>query len=92
MKKGSVALWLSRTLHGASKSSAQENRTGYLMSYIADWIRQEENQYIVLPEDRARGYSQQARQLIGYRSSPNLGWVKGRDADNLLEPGQSGHL
>ena len=92
MKKGSVVLWLSRTLHGAAKSTANQNRTGYFASYIADWFRQEENQYIVVPEDVARRYSQQARQIIGYRSSPNLGWAKGRDADNLLEVGHSGQL
>tara|TARA_Y100000031_G_scaffold156542_1_gene211553 strand:- start:2659 stop:3540 length:882 start_codon:yes stop_codon:yes gene_type:complete len=92
MKKGSVLLWLSRTLHGAAKSTAKENRTGFFASYIADWIRQEENQYIVVPEEIAKGYSQRARQIIGYRSSPSIGWAKGRNADNLLEPGHSGQL
>ena len=92
MKKGSVVLWLSRTLHGAAKSRAAQNRTGFFASYIADWFRQEENQYMAVPEAVARGYSQRARQIIGYRSSPNIGWVKGRDADDLLEPGHSGQL
>ncbi len=92
MKKGSVLLWLSRTLHGAAKSTANENRTGFFASYIADWIRQEENQYIVVPEETAKEYSKRARQIIGYRSSPTVGWAKGRNADNLLEPGHSGQL
>ncbi|MBJ37846.1 MAG: hypothetical protein CMD83_05205 [Gammaproteobacteria bacterium] len=92
MRKGSVVLWLSRTLHGAAKSTSDRERTGYFASYIVDWLRQEENQYIVVPEDAARSLSKRARQLIGYRSSPSLGWAKGRDADNLLDPGQSGQL
>ena len=92
MSKGSVVLWLSRTLHGAAKSTSTANRTGFFTSYIVDWMRQEENQYIVVPERVARTLSKRARQLIGYRSSPSLGWAKGRDADNLLEPGQSGQL
>ena len=92
MPKGSVILWLSRTLHGAARSTADENRTGYFASYIADWIRQEENQYIVVPPEVARNYSTQARQIIGYRCSPTVGWAKGRDGDNLLEPGHSGQL
>ncbi len=92
MKKGSVVLWLSRTLHGAAKSTADKNRTGYFASYIADWIRQEENQYIVVPPEVAQQYSTQARQIIGYRCSPTVGWAKGRDGDNLLEPGHSGQL
>ena len=33
-----------------------------------------------------------ARQLIGYRAAGAVGWVKGRDADDLLEPGRSGPL
>ncbi len=92
MKKGSVVLWLSRTLHGAAKSTANENRTGYFASYIADWVRQEENQYIVVPQEVARNYSTAARQVIGYRCSPTIGWAKGRDGDNLLEAGHSGQL
>ena len=45
MPKGSVVLWLSRTLHGAATNETPERRTGYFGSYIADWLRQEENQY-----------------------------------------------
>ncbi|NKB98797.1 MAG: hypothetical protein GKR90_09940 [Pseudomonadales bacterium] len=92
MPKGSVVLWLSRTLHGAAKSFVTERRTGYFASYIADWFRQEENQYIAVPPETAATYSEQARQLIGYTCSDTLGWVKGRDRNDLLQPGRSGQL
>ena len=92
MTKGSVVLWLSRTLHGAAKSTSQTNRTGYFCSYIVDWIRQEENQYVTVDHKTALSYSDNARKIIGYRCSDTLGWVKGRDKDNLLIPGNSGQL
>ncbi len=92
MAKGSVVLWLSRTLHGAAKSLVTERRTGFFASYIADWFRQEENQYIAVPPETAARYSEQARQIIGYTCSDSLGWVKGRDRNDLLKPGYSGQL
>ena len=92
MAKGSVVLWLSRTLHGAAKSFVDERRTGYFTSYIADWFRQEENQYITVPPDVAQTYSERARQILGYCCSDSLGWVKCRDRDDLLKPGKSGQL
>ena len=92
MTKGSVVLWLSRTLHGTARSINGKRRTGYFASYIADWFRQEENQYISVPPEVAETYSERARQIIGYCCSDSLGWVKGRDRDNLLRAGRSGQL
>ena len=92
MPKGSVVLWLSRTLHGAARSINGEARTGYFASYIADWFRQEENQYISVPPEIAETYSERARQIIGYCCSDSLGWVKGRDRDDLLRAGRSGQI
>ena len=90
MPQGSVVLWLSRTLHGAAKTTVDTQRTGLFASYIADWVRQEENQYISVPPEVAEQYSERARQLIGYQCSDIVGWVKGRDKENLLLPGHSG--
>lgn len=92
MPKGSVVLWLSRTLHGAAKTEVSDRRTGFFGSYIADWFRQEENQYIAVPPAIASTYSDRACQLLGYTCSDTLGWVKGRDKYNLLRQGRSGQL
>ena len=89
MPKGSVVVWLSRTLHGAAVSTTDAGRVGLFHSYIADWIRQEENQYLAVPSEIAQNLSLQARQLLGYQCSPTLGWVKGRDANDLLADGNS---
>lgn len=92
MPQGSVVLWLSRTLHGAASTQVEVQRTGFFASYIADWVRQEENQYITVAPEVAETYSGRARQLIGYRCSDVVGWVKGRDKNNLLVAGHSGQL
>jgi hypothetical protein len=92
MPKGSVVLWLSRSLHGASTSTRAESRVGFFLSYIVDWVRQEENQYIAVSPEAAQQLSLPARQLLGFRSSPHLGWVKGRDAEDLLTQGVSGNI
>jgi len=92
MPKGSLVMWLSRTLHGSAKSNSDQRRTGFFNSYLVDWIRQEENQFITVPPEIAENFSDQAKKVIGYSASPNLGWVKGRDKDNLLIEGTSSPL
>ena len=92
MPKGSVVIWLSRSIHGAGASTSSEGRVGYFHSYIVDWLRQEENQYIAVSTEAARQLSLPARQLLGYRSSKSLGWVKGRDEKDLLSKGVSGNI
>ena len=97
MPKGSVAVWLSRTPHGAAKTAISGRRTGFFASYIfasyiADWFRQEENPYIAVPMEVVSTYSERAAQLHGYTSSDHLGWVKGRDKYNLLRDDQSDQL
>ena len=87
MSKGSIVLWLSRTLHGAGVNARNDGRIGFFNSYIADWFRQEENQYVTVPPNVAAKLSLSARQLVGYRASPSLGWVKGRDLEDLLAEG-----
>jgi hypothetical protein len=89
MPKGSAVIWLSRTLHGAGKSRLSERRTGFFHSFIPDWLRQEENQYLSIPPEIAEKLSDRAKQVIGYSSSNSLGWVKGRSKANLLIEGSS---
>lgn len=92
MSKGSAVVWLSRTLHGSGSSTSTEGRTAFFASYVADWVRQEENQYVIVPPETAEKLSHRAQQVIGYRCSDRLGWVKGRSRENLLQQGESGTL
>lgn len=92
MPKGSVLFWLSRTLHGAAVNQTDKGRTAFFGSYVVDWLRQEENQYIAVPQAIAEKLSPRAQQILGYRCSYACGYVKGRDKDFLLQEGESSPL
>ena len=92
MPAGAVAVWLGRTLHGYGANRAGPSRHGILYAFAADWLTQEENQYLSVPPEFARTLPLQAIQLLGYRASTSGNYVKGRSFDNLLEPGKSSAL
>lgn len=93
MPKGSVLFWLGKTLHGLGANRSTRPRTGFLFTLKVDWLTQEENQFIVVPPEKARALPERAQQLLGYRSSLGRGlngWVQGRDCRNLLRPAGDG--
>jgi hypothetical protein len=59
---------------------------------VANWLNTEENQYVAVPPEAAARLSERGRQLVGYRCSRSIGWVKGRDQNDLLKPGKSGAI
>ena len=46
---------------------------------------QEENQFMAVPPAVANTLPKQARQLIGYHSSPTLNFIAGLDEGNVLD-------
>lgn len=93
MPKGSVVFWLGRMLHafGVNRDESKP-REGFLFTMLVNWLTMEENQYLAVPPEIAKDLPYQAQQLLGYRASLLLGWVRGRDGENLLEAGGSGPL
>ena len=87
MPKGSVVFWLGKALHGLGASRSSEPRTGLLFTLVANWLAQEENQYVAVPPEIARTLPERAQQLLGYRASLSVGWVPGLDSENLLVEG-----
>lgn len=83
MPKGSVAIWSGKTLHGLA-ASCDESRMTVIFTMTANWLTPEENYAIGIPPDLSRSLPKRAQQMIGYRASHSLGWVTGRDPDNLL--------
>ena len=79
-------------LEPLAKNRHHTPRILFFASYVADWVRQEENQYLTVPPEIAEKLSERAQQMIGYRCSDLLGWVKGRSKKNLLHEGKSGSL
>ena len=85
MSKGSVVFWLGKVLHGLGASLEDAPRKAFTYSLVVDWLATEENQYVATPLEVAQMLPAPAQQLLGYRASPTLGWVSGRDLNNVLD-------
>lgn len=73
MPAGSVFFWLGGLLHGAGPNTSQDWRYGVILTYSAGWVRQEENQYLDIPEERLKQLSPQARKIAGFEMYRALG-------------------
>ena len=91
MPKGSVLFWLGRTLHGLGANRTDRPRTGIITVFSADWLAQEENQFLAVPPEMARALPEKVQRLLGYRASI-IGYVTGLDPENLLRSGRGGPI
>ena len=86
MPAGSVLLYTGKVLHGAGANRTDNLwRWGLHVSYVAGWLRPEENHNIAVPMDIARGLPERAQTLLGYTSyvpdnGGRLGLVEFEDA------------
>ena len=88
MPRGSLAIWRGSILHGMGVNRTDIPRTGLVGGFSVGWLRQEENQYLVCPPEKAQHLPERVQQLLGYKAhSPILGWVEDRDSDLLLRAG-----
>ena len=93
MPRGSLALYLGSTFHGAGRNTTDKPRTGVLFGYSLGWLRQEENQYLAVPPDVACTLPHSLQELIGYAVHPPfLGWVDLKDPSSLLGGDRSTEL
>lgn len=75
MRPGSVLLYNGTVLHGGGRNETDSPRTGVLIHYTLNWLRQEENQYLSCPPDIAAGLEPRLRELMGYSlGGPVLGF------------------
>ena len=91
MPKGSALFWLGRSFHALGTNHTEQKRAGIITVFSANWLAQEENQFISVPPDIAEKLPDQAQQLLGYRGSPT-GWAAERDPDYLLRPGTAAYI
>ena len=84
MSKGSVAAWLGSVYHGLGTSTVDQPRTGLIFSFGVNYLIQEENQFMAVPPAIASALPKNARQLLGYRSSPALNFIEGLDEGHVL--------
>lgn len=84
MPSGSAAFWLGTVFHGLGASVVDEPRTGIIYSFVVDRFTQEENQFTAVPPIMAATLPKRAQQLIGYRSSHALNFIKDLDDNHVL--------
>jgi hypothetical protein len=83
MARGSVVVYLGSVFHGGGANfTADEPRTGIAFGYTLGWLRQEENQYLAVPPEKARTLPLELQRLLGYADHyPFLGWYEGADPE-----------
>ncbi|CAN5575071.1 phytanoyl-CoA dioxygenase family protein [soil metagenome] len=90
MERGSVLVWHGSLWHGGGANTTSERRVGLAVNYCAGWVRQQENQQLGIPVERARTFSPRLRELCGYGVYQGLiGHIDRRSpADVVLGPAQ----
>ena len=66
MSAGSVLLYTGNTLHGPGGNASKATRGGMALHYTLGWLRQEENQYLVMPKEEAAQLPKRLQELMGY--------------------------
>lgn len=68
MPSGSGMIYLGKTLHSAGANKTEnEPRFGMHLSYVLGWLTPEEAGCLGVTEDRAKTFTKQQQQLLGYR-------------------------
>jgi len=82
MPAGSVFVYTGAVYHGGGANRSDATRYGLNLTYARSWLRQEENQYLSVPLEIARGLPDELLRLIGYqRGAYALGYV-----DDVRDP------
>jgi ectoine hydroxylase-related dioxygenase (phytanoyl-CoA dioxygenase family) len=83
MPKGSVFFWLQSTIHGGGANTASTPRSGLFISYALGWVRQEDNQYLLMPREVAESYPENVSRLLGYQAHGKYLGIYPGDPDGL---------
>jgi len=68
MPAGSGMIYLGKTMHSAGANKTEnEARYGMHLSYVLGWLTPEEAGCLGVTEDRAKTFTKQQQQLLGYR-------------------------
>ena len=85
MPRGSVLVYTSNLIHGSGDNRSNGPRRGMALHYNLGWLRQEENQFLSLPPEIARGLPEELARLVGYDfGAPYLGFVEAGHPLTLL--------
>jgi len=82
MSAGSCLLYTGKVYHGGGANRSDVTRVGLNITYDVAWLRQEENQYLSVPQEVALGLSDDMLRLLGYQiGAYALGYV-----DDVRDP------
>ena len=82
MRKGSVLIYTGSVYHGGGANVSNETRYAVNITYNRSWLRQEENQYLSVPQDIARELPAELLRLMGYSlGAYALGYI-----DDIRDP------
>lgn len=87
MKRGSGLMYFGSCYHaGGANSTHDQRRVAIALSFTQGYRRQEENQYLVVPQETVKQYSRQVQGLLGYKMcTPYCGWVEMNEPSIVLE-------
>ncbi len=85
MKKGSVAIWLGSTWHGAGQNMTGANRLGAEIAFNCGWLRPHEAYHLMIPPGLARDLPPQVQEVLGYKAHRGmLGCIEQRSPMELF--------
>lgn len=85
MSPGAVVIYSGSNYHGAGANDTDLPRVGMALAYAATALRQEENQYLVVPPEVARELPETLQKLVGYELGHSaLGFVNGMQSPMTL--------
>jgi ectoine hydroxylase-related dioxygenase (phytanoyl-CoA dioxygenase family) len=92
MPRGSALVFFASVWHGGGANRTQDKmRYALAMAYSRNWLRQEENQFLVAPPALARTFSPEMQKLIGYHARDHvLGVFDQKDPIQALQAGELG--
>ncbi len=71
MKRGSGLIYVGSVYHGGGANRTKDMpRSALHVSLTRGYLRQEENQYLVVPKEIVRRYDTRVQQLLGYQMCP----------------------
>jgi ectoine hydroxylase-related dioxygenase (phytanoyl-CoA dioxygenase family) len=86
MPAGSTIIYAHNIIHGGGANTTDKPRTAVALNFSLGWLRQQENQFLTLPVEKAKELPEQLQRLIGYDfGAPFMGAVNGQNPHALLE-------
>ena len=93
MPKGSVAIWLGSTWHGAGQNRTNERRLGAEIAFNCGWLRPHEAYHLLIPPALARDMPPLVQEMIGYKAHRGmLGVIEQRSPMELFGFSKSVHV